>query len=130
MPADPETSREMGEIKGAVKALGESVNRLERKTDSMSRGAEESMRRIYERIDAHATEARTTAAAMAESVVRLSSALESHTAHDDERFQRQDDAIKDAAKDRGRWWRALLGVAGGGGLGATIARWIDGGSGT
>lgn len=136
MPADPETSREMGEITGAVRSLGESVEKLEKRIEKAWEDGRSETRRVYERIESHSQEAAEQARRSHEAIsavnrkIDLSTAeLRAHIAHDDERFSRQDRAISEAAKDRGRWWRALVGVAGGGGLGATIARWLDGGGG-
>jgi len=137
MPADPETSREMGEITGAVRSLSDSVQRLEGRIEKAWEDGRNETRRVYERIEAHSVEAAEQARKSHDAInvvdrkISLVTAeLHAHTAHDDERFARQDRAIAEAAKDRGRWWRALLGVASGGGLGAALSRWFDSGGGT
>lgn len=137
MPADPETSREMGEIAGAIKGLAEQSRRLEQRIEKAWEDGREETRRVYQRIESHSQEAaeqarqsREAIGAVDRKISLVTAELHAHTAHDDERFARQDRAIDAAAKDRGRWWRALVGVAGGGGLGAAVARWLDGGGGT
>jgi len=134
MPADAETSREIGEITSRLQALDDSVHRLESKVETSSEQSREEARRVYERVESHAREAADQARRSAEAVAivdrkitLVTSELHAHTEHDGERFARQERQIEEAARDRGKWWRALVGVAGGGGLGAAIARWLDGG---
>ena len=108
MPADPETAREMGEVAGALKSLGESVTRLEGRIEAAWEDGRQETRRVYERIESHAHEAAEQArqsqkaiSAVDRKISLVTSELHAHTAHDDERFARQDRAIEEAAKDRG-----------------------------
>lgn len=129
MPADPETSREMGRLAQAVESVTTSLVRLEQRIETSWEDGRAETLRVYERIDAYSRESKDAISSLDRKVSAQSAELHAHITHDDARFAQQDRAIEEASKDRGRWWKALLGVSGAGTLGAVVAEWFKGGSG-
>lgn len=141
MPADPETM-------AAIHALGENLrNAIDGRLNAHKEESDRARQRIYDRIDRHADESRSQLAeasaefrgaiqAVGVQVATVATELRAHTAHDDERFRRQDREIEAAraanargAEDRGRMWRMLAWLVGATGIGTgLLSKWGGGSS--
>lgn len=136
MPADPDTMQ-------AIHALSENLRAsIDGRLNAHKEEADRARQRIYDRIDLHARESREQLSeasaefrgaiqAVAVQVATVSTELRAHTAHDAERFARNERELaamkadassssRAAGEDRGRLWRVLAWVVGATGVGASL----------
>lgn len=120
MPADPET----------LSALDRLADRMESKLDAFAAKADGQAQRIHHRMDE--IDGKTTGAmqALALQLGSVSTEFSAHARHDDEVQARHEAAIKELEADRGKMWRIFASMGASGGLGAAVAKWLEGGGGS
>lgn len=128
MPADPETSHELGRLAQAVEGVTQSLGRLETRIENAWEDGRAETRRVYERVESHSRESSAAISVIDRKLTAQTAELHAHITHDDARFAQHEAAIAEARADRGKWWRALVGLSGAGGIGAAIAEWFRGGA--
>jgi len=114
---DLSTARALGEVTTALEHFGQSVGSLERKIETVAEEGRKNSGRTVEKISEPALDVRG-----------VTERLAAHERSDAANFGRLEECIEDNTHDRGRLWRAVAGMSGAGGLGAFLAKFLDGAS--
>lgn len=121
MPADPETSRILGEVTSALGNVASNMERLERRIDTAENERKDEARRVYDRIEVHSQDSSKAIARVEEKITTQTTILAQHIHHDDERFIRVEKSVTDlkvsSEKEDSKMWSMIMKMLGWMGLG-------------